>query len=177
MRNLPIVSTKWWIVWGIISPMLVILSFLSGFFISPYLMIVFELLPPAFFGLWVQDKENFKINSYKFIFLFLVLALLIITFGKAFVWISILIMLGLLWAVRFTKEQFLWSFGAMMLYGILGLIPVFALIFGTNIEIDGIKEVLGRLSLLYVVAILFVYFIKGAIFGLIMQRFKINVFK
>ena len=59
-----------------------------------------------------------------------------------------------------------------MLYGFLGLIPVFKLIFSNQIELDSINEVLGRLSFLYLIVIVFGFFLRGAIFGFIMQKLK-----
>ena len=135
-------------------------------------MIIFELALPAFFGLWVYDKENFKINSYKLGFLFISISILIVIFGKVFAWISIGIMLILLKVIKFGKSEFFWSFGVMMLYGFLGLIPVFKLIFSNQIELDSINEVLGRLSFLYLIVIVFGFFLRGAIFGFIMQKLK-----
>ena len=91
-------------------------------------MIIFELVLPAFFGLWVYDKENFKINSFKFAFLLIVVSILVLVFlivvsilvlvfGKVFAWISAGIMLILFKVIKFGKSEFFWSFGVMMLYG------------------------------------------------------------
>lgn len=171
MKNL-FNNTNWWLLWGILSPIFVLFSILSAIFINPLTIIFFELLLPAFFGLWVYDKKNFKINSYKLGFLFISISILIVILGKVFAWISVGIMLVLLKVLNFTKSDFLWSFGVMMLYGFLGLIPVFTLIFSNQIEIDSIKEVLARLSFLYLIVILISFFVRGAIFGFIIQKCK-----
>lgn len=172
MKNLFNTYTNWWLLWGILSPVLVLFSIFSAIFINSFIMIIFELVLPAFFGLWVYDKENFKINFYKFVFSFAVVSILIILFGKVFAWISVGIMLVLLKVIKFGKSEFLWSFGLMMLYGFLGLIPVFTLIFSNQIELDSINEVLGRLSFLYLIVIVFGFFLRGAVFGFIMQKCK-----
>lgn len=172
MKNLLHTHTNWWLLWGIVSPVLVLFSIFSAIFINPLTIIIFELVVPALFGLWVYDKENFKINFYKFLFTFVVVSILIVLFGKVFAWISVGIMLILLKVIKFGKSEFLWSFGVMMLYGFLGLIPVFKLIFSNQIELDSINEVLGRLSFLYLIVIVFGFFLRGAIFGFIMQKLK-----
>ena len=64
MKNL-LNNTNWWLLWGIVSPVLVLFSIFSAIFINPLTIIIFELVVPALFGLWVYDKENFKINFYK----------------------------------------------------------------------------------------------------------------
>lgn len=172
MKNPFNTLTNWWLLWGILSPILILFSIFSAIFINPLTIIIFELLLPAFFGLWIYDKENFKINFYKFAFSFVVVSILIVVFGKVFAWISIGIMLVLLKVIKFGKSEFLWSFGVMMLYGFLGLIPVFTLIFSNQIELDSINEVLRRLSFLYLIVIVFGFFLRGAVFGFIMQKLK-----
>jgi hypothetical protein len=81
-------------------------------------------------------------------------------------------MLILLKVIGFGKSEFFWSFGAMILYGVLGLIPVFTLIFSNQIEIDVVEKVLGRLSFIYLIVIIIAYFARGAVFGFIMQKCK-----
>lgn len=172
MKDLLNKDTNWWLLWGIISPVFVLFSILSAIFINSFIMIIFELVVPAFFGLWVYDKENFKINSFKFAFLLIVVSILAVFLGKVFAWISVGIMLILFKVIKFGKSEFFWSFGVMMLYGTLGLIPVFTLIFSNQIELDSINEVLGRLSFLYLIVIVFSFFVRGAIFGFIIQKLK-----
>ncbi len=93
MKDLLNNDTNWWLLWGIISPVFVLFSILSAIFINSFIMIIFELVLPAFFGLWVYDKENFKINSFKFAFLLIVVSILAVFLGKVFAWISAGIML------------------------------------------------------------------------------------
>lgn len=172
MKNPFHIHTNWWLLWGIISPVFVLFSILSAIFINSFIMIIFELVLPAFFGLWVYDKENFKINSFKFAFLLIVVSILAVVLGKVFAWISAGIMLILFKVIKFGKSEFFWSFGVMMLYGTLGLIPVFTMIFSNQIELDALEKVLGRLSFLYLIVIIFSFFVRGAVFGFIMQKCK-----
>jgi hypothetical protein len=172
MKNPLNTHTNWWLLWGIFSPVFVLFSIFSAIFINPFTMIFFELGKPAFFGLWVYNKENFKINSYKFTFLLVAVSILAVILGKVFAWISVGIMLILLKVIGFGKSEFFWSFGAMILYGVLGLIPVFTLIFSNQIEIDVVEKVLGRLSFIYLIVIIIAYFARGAVFGFIMQKCK-----
>lgn len=51
-------SFKWWLLWGIITPILGISSFFLALQIDKMFLLL-EFLPSAFFGLWIYDKNNF----------------------------------------------------------------------------------------------------------------------
>jgi len=163
--------TQWWLLWGILTPVLFIFGLLSLIFIDPYTMLFFEFLPPAFFGLWVLDRNNFKENSLKFAFLLTISCCLIFLFKLTFAWISVFILLGLMRYINFDKELFLWSFGVMIFYGILGLIPLFSILWGNHFDTQ--QAVLYTLYREFdtIVILVFALFVKGAVFGSLMQLF------
>jgi hypothetical protein len=86
-----------------------------------------------------------------------------------FVWITIFILILAMNLLKFKKEAFLWSFGVMLLYGLLGLIPISSIIFFNDFDLrQGIESVIYNIS--SIMAIVFAgYFVKGAIFGAILQ--------
>ena len=63
-------SFKWWLLWGIITPILGISCLFLALQIDKMFLLL-EFLPSAFFGLWIYDKNNFFLNLGKFIFLLL----------------------------------------------------------------------------------------------------------
>jgi hypothetical protein len=162
-------SFKWWLLWGIITPILGISSFFLALQIDKMFLLL-EFLPSAFFGLWVYDKNNFSLNLGKFIFLLLLVTPLILFLGMPFVWITIFILILAMNLLKFKKEAFLWSFGVMLLYGLLGLIPISSIIFFNDFDLrQGIESVIYNIS--SIMAIVFAgYFVKGAIFGAILQK-------
>lgn len=117
----------------------------------------------------INDKNNFSLNLGKFIFLLLLVTPLILFLGMPFVWITIFILILAMNLLKFKKEAFLWSFGMMLLYGLLGLIPISSIIFFNDFDLrQGIESVIYNIS--SIMAIVFAgYFVKGAIFGAILQ--------
>lgn len=173
-------STKWWILWGIFTLISTLICFIFMIFISSFSFLLFEFLPPAFFGLFIYDKINFSKNAKKLFFVFIVFFILIFIFKMVFVWISIGILIVLLSLIKFGKEEFLWSFGTMVLYVLLGFIPLFTLIFLAPILGENYQKwefIIAN----YLLFFLFSYFLKGAIFGAIMAKFynkeRLNVLK
>lgn len=161
---------KWWIYWGVLTPIFTFFGFVSMFLVSSYTFLLFEFLPSAFFGLYIYDNQNFFKNFKKLLIIFIVLTALIFIFKMEFVWLSILIMLFLLSFLKFEKEEFLWSFGSMMLYVLLSFVPLFILFFLTPATSQNYQE-WGLIVSNYVILLIFGYFIKGTFFGLIMRRF------
>lgn len=161
-------SSKWWLLWGIISPILVIACFFSAIWIDNRFLLL-EFLPSAFFGLWIYNKSNFYANLIKFIFLLLLLIPLILFLGMPFVWISISVLLLAMWLFKFKKEAFLWSFGVMLLYGFLSIIPLSLIIFFNDFDLQqSIESVIYNIS--SIIAVVFAgYFVKGAIFAAILE--------
>lgn len=54
--------------------------------------------------------------------------------------------------VRFEKNAFLWSFGSMILYMVLGIIPVYGIINFADItlrEMISVSDILTRTTLLF----------------------------
>ena len=161
-------SFKWWLLWGIITPILGISSFFLALQIDKMFLLL-EFLPSAFFGLWIYDKNNFSLNLKKFIFLLLLVTPLILFLGMPFVWITIFILILAMNLLKFKKEAFLWSFGVMLLYGLLGLIPISSIIFFNDFDLrQGIESVIYNISSIMAI-VLGGYFVKGAIFGAILQ--------
>jgi hypothetical protein len=163
--------TKWWLLWGILTPVLFISGLFSLISREAYMMLFFEFLPPAFFGLWVLDRNNFKENSLKFAFLLTISCCLIFLFELTFAWISVFILLGVMWYIKFGKELFLWSFGLMILYGILGLIPLFSILWVNDFSIQQALLYTLYREFVTIVILLFALFAKGAIFGSLVQLF------
>jgi hypothetical protein len=117
----------------------------------------------------INDKNNFSLNLGKFIFLLLLVTPLILFLGMPFVWITIFILILAMNLLKFKKEAFLWSFGMMLLYGLLGLIPISSIIFFNDFDLrQGIESVIHNISSIITI-VLAGYFVKGAIFGAILQ--------
>jgi hypothetical protein len=158
-------SSKWPILWGILSPILAFLGLLSGLYVHPFAIIVFEILPPMYFALWAMDSNHFLENSKKLIILLILLSGLIPLFGMHFVWISIFIMLVAITLLKYTKQSILWSFGSFLLYGTLGLIPLGIIFAFGGIDLQLAQSspfaVLTQWGLLLIIG----YTLKGALFG------------
>lgn len=168
-----LLAQRWWFLWGMASPLLMSLGWALSIAITPYTIGVFESLPSALFGLWVYDKKRFLTNSVKFATVASVIVLCIIVFGYNATWIAPLLVLIVLSKVRFEKNAFLWSFGSMMLYMVLGIIPVYGIINFADItlhEMISVSDVLTRTTLLFLGA----YFLRGALFGILLYIFYLK---
>lgn len=84
-------------------------------------------------------------------------------------WIAPIVLLITMKLIHFTKEQFLFSFGSMMLYGILGIIPILIpLVVNFNtVEPQIVAYQLLLNSSVYIV--FFGFIIQGMLFGKILQ--------
>lgn len=165
------VYSKLWLVWAILSPLLLSISFALASFVNTFFLL-FEYIFVAFYSLYLFKKEDFKNNFYKLTFLTTLTAGLIFIFSIAYVWLTILILLLAMKILNFSKEEFFYSFGMLFLYGVLGFILLFALtLFNSieNIEVKGLE-----LFFDFIVIILFGSFLRGAIFGEILQRFLLK---
>lgn len=162
---------KLWLVWAILSPLLLSISFALASFVNTYFLL-FEYIFVAFYSLYLFKKEDFKNNFYKLTFLTALTAGLIFIFGITYVWLTILILLLAMKILNFSKEEFFYSFGMLFIYGVLGIILLFALtLFNSieNIEAKGLE-----LFFDFIVIILFSSFIRGSIFGEIVHRFLLK---
>lgn len=163
-------SHDWWLFWGILSPILFALSCLSWFYITPYALIFFEFIPSALFGLWIINKSNFTYNCVKFCILSLLLFAIIFIFGYNATWITPALLLISMKLIQYTKDEFLWSFGSMLLYGVLGLIPFFILLLIeplSSSNLDSLSLVMSKLVGLFLMG----YFCKGALYGTLLHMF------
>jgi hypothetical protein len=166
----------WWILWGVCAPFLIVFGWLMGLLINPYVMFLCEFLPSALFGLWVHDAYHFKKNSLKFVVLSGVIALSIFIFGFHATWITPIIVLMVGGGLKFGKDTFLWSFGSMMVYGILGLIPLGILIGLSPIKVQELQTI-GYVISSMVSLFLAAYGLKGVIFGAILSFFARRTLK
>ncbi len=161
-------SHEWWILWGVLSPILFALGCLAWIYINPYGLIFLEFIPSALFGLWVLNNENFKYNCTKFVVLGFVITASIFLFGYNATWIAPTLILIAMKLLQYTKDEFIWSFGSMLLYGILGFIPLFSLIFVeslSTLNLDSLSLVISKLFGLFLVS----YFFKGAVYGILLH--------
>lgn len=162
-------SYNWWLLWGILAPLLLIFECLSWIYINPFSMILFESFPSALFGLWIISQEKFNDNIKKFFILSLILCALIFLFGYNATWLAPIILIVCMKIFNFTKEEFLWSFGNILLYGILGLIPlgifVFILPSSETLDTQSIPLIISELFSIAVLG----YFLKGAVYGFILH--------
>ncbi|MDD3466270.1 MAG: hypothetical protein PHE67_03895 [Campylobacterales bacterium] len=161
-------GAKWWLLWGAASPVLVILAFVCAVKLHPYMVAIFEFLPPAFFGLWILDRAKFWTNSLKLMFLLTILISLIFVFGQFAMAIGAFVVLLVALQIGFSRRELAWSIGLMVLYGILGVIPILAFFYfyPQNLSgMDALYKIVGSLSALFLLG----YFVRGAIFGAILQ--------
>jgi hypothetical protein len=169
MRKLITYSKNWWILWGILSPLLFAVSCLSWLYIHPYFIIV-EYIPSALFGLWIISEEKFKINCLKLFVCILLLGNLIFIFGYNATWIAPVILIVFMNMISLSKDEFLWSFGNTLLYGILGLIPISIVFFIeplNGVKLDSLPLIITQWLGLLIVC----YFLKGAIYGSLLHHF------
>lgn len=161
-------SHDWWLFWGILSPILFAFGCISWIYITPYAFIVFEFIPSALFGLWVITEQNFRYSFAKFILLGFILISSIFLFGYNATWITPILLLICMKLILYSKDEFLWSFGSMLLYGILGSIPLFTLMLIeplSPLNLDSLSLVMSKLFGL----VLFGYFFKGAVYGVLLH--------
>ncbi len=162
-------SQNWWLIWAIASVVLFSLGFTLAVSLDPYFLLL-EYIAAAVFGLWAYDKSGFSTSLLKFLFLFVAMSGMIFVFAMSYVWVSILIVLALMWLLKFSKEQFIWSFGVMLLYGLLGFIPLLCFVLMAPVDVENYHEweiLIGK----FLLVILAGYFAKGAFFGAIMAWF------
>jgi len=149
----------WYILWAIISssfiPLAIVIVIINATTNTQvgFVFLMLEFLSPIFFGVYLANKEKFKINFIKFLFLFTVLIGSVFTLGKTAMAIAPVLILFIMPLIKISKTEAKWAFGSMMLYIFSG-IPGFALLVYFHLELYG-------LALLYIS--------KGAIFGKVMQ--------
>lgn len=161
----------WWLVWGVGAVLLFALGFALAVFVHP-LFLGLEYGVAALFGLWVYAKESFGTALKKFILVFVALGGMVVVFGLEFAWVSVLLLLALLWAIKVSKEEFLWSFGVLLFYGVLGFVPLLGVLFSAPLEPDVLQAKGLWVVMEYGVVLAAGYFVKGAIFGGMMARFQ-----
>jgi len=149
----------WWLSSGIISVIIIlvtisisVISAITNFRIG-FVYISFEFIIPMLFGVYLANKEKFKINSKKFLFIFFVLMGSVFFLGKLAMALAPMLILILMWIIQITKNEAKWAFGSMMLYMFSGAPGIFAIIY-------------FKLGLM---GFLILYISKGAIYGKIMQ--------
>lgn len=174
MRRFSFLEDKnWWILWAILTPLLYSLLFLiDNKIIRAYIFMSIFSSFPSFFGLWIYNKEEFKKEYIKLVVIFLVLFLIIFSFGQMAALLAVIFLLFIFTRIGFSKEQFYWSFGSMMLYLFLIIVP-FLLLFIVDsifkIDYDFVKvNHIGTFLLLTGVVL------QGIIFGKIMHFFYIR---
>jgi hypothetical protein len=149
----------WYILWAIISssfiPLAIVMVIISATTNTNvgFVFLMLEFLSPILFGVYLANKEKFKINLIKFLFLFTVLIVTILLLGKTAMAIAPVLILFIMPLIKISTTEAKWAFGSMMLYIFSG-IPGFAILVYFHLELYG-------LALLYIS--------KGAIFGKIMQ--------
>jgi hypothetical protein len=163
---------SWCILWGVLTPILFILELLSVvLFREIYVMLFFEFLPAAFFGLWIFDRNNFKENSLKFIFVLIVFCFLIYYLEIQFAWISVFLIIAIMNYINFGKKLFFLSFGLMMLYVFLGIIFILSILFLNNFDatLTFYSFFIGGFET--IIIILFALILKGIIFGYLVNLY------
>lgn len=170
-------ENNWWKIWGVLTPILLIGGiFIANVIDTSYIILLYEFLPPAFFGLWVYDKVQFKQNSIKLFILFLILFLTIYFTGYLATIIAPIIVLIIMVVLKFNKEQFLWSFGSMMLYGLLGFVVILVVLFIANPNITNEPQTIGYILALgsSLVSVLIGLVLKGILFGKVLEFFYVK---
>jgi hypothetical protein len=149
----------WYITWALISsifiPLGIVIVILNATTDSKvgYIFLVGEFIAPMLFGVYLANKEKYKINFIKFLFIFVVLVSSVLLLGRLAMLLSPLLIIILMWIIKIEKKVQKWAFGSIVLYMFSGTPGLFALIY-FHMEISG-------LVLLYIS--------KGAIYGKIMQ--------
>ena len=155
-----LISSKYWYIsWALLSSV----SILNGMVISifnattdtkvGYVFLIFEYIAPMLFGVYLANKEKYKINFIKFLFIFAVLIGSVFFLGKLAMALSPMLILILMWIIKITKDESKWAFGSMMLY-MLSAAPGFFMMVYFNLGLHGLA---------------LMYLSRGAIYGKIMQ--------
>ena len=149
----------WYILWAIISssfiPLAIVMVIISATTNTNvgFVFLMLEFLSPILFGVYLANKEKFKINLIKFLFLFTVLIVTILLLGKTAMAIAPVLILFIMPLIKISKTEAKWAFGSFVVFLFSGVPGFIALIY-FDLELYG-------LVLLYIS--------KGAIFGKIMQ--------
>ena len=149
----------WYISWAILSCIFILNGMIIAIFNATtdskvgFVFLVFEYIAPMLFGVYLANKEKYKINFLKFVFIFTVLIGSVFFLGKLAMVLSPMLILILMWIIRITKDESKWAFGSIMLYMFSAAPGLFMMIYFD----------LG----LYGLALM--YLSRGAIYGKIMQ--------
>jgi hypothetical protein len=149
----------WYISWAIFSSIFILNGMIITIFNTAtdtkvgFIFLIFEYIAPMLFGVYLANKEKYKINFIKFLFIFAVLIGSIFFLGKLAMGLSPMLILVLMLIIKITKDEAKWVFGSMMLY-MLSAAPGFF----TMVYFD-----LG----LYGLALM--YLSRGAIYGKVME--------
>jgi hypothetical protein len=149
----------WYIIWAMITSafiplgiVMVIINATTNTKVG-FIFLALEFIPPILFGLYLANKEKFKINCIKFLFLFTILIGSVFTLGKLAMVVAPTLILILMPLIKISKTEAKWAFGSFVVFLFSGVPGFIALIY-FDLELYG-------LVLLYIS--------KGAIFGKIMQ--------
>jgi len=156
MINKFFIPKYWYISWAILSGIFLPFEFIINILTHNkliYLFLVSEFLAPMIFGIYLCNKEKFKINLLKILTLFAILIFSVIFLGKLSMAIAPVIILIFMWIIKISRYEAKWAFGTIILY-IFSAIPGFIILLYFDMGLFGF--ILLNIS-------------KGAIFGKIMQ--------
>jgi len=149
----------WYIYWAVISaafiPLNMVVVLINATTDSKvgFLFLVAEFIAPMLFGVYLADKDKFRVNLYKFLFIFFILVFSVLLFGRLAMAVTPLSIILVMWLMKISKQESKWAFGSIAIYTFSATPGLFALIY-FHLDLMG-------LMLLYIS--------KGAIFGTIMQ--------
>jgi len=149
----------WFILWSIITsafiPLAMVMVIINATTNTKvgFVFLALEFIPPILFGVYLENKDKFKINFMKFIFLFTVLIGSVFALGKLATVVAPTLILILMPLIKISKNEAKWAFGSFVVFLVSGVPGFIALVY-FDLDIYG-------LVLLYIS--------KGAIYGKIMQ--------
>ena len=149
----------WYIYWAFISGIFIPLSMVVVIINATtdshvgFVFLASEFIAPMLFGVYLADKEKFKTNLYKFLFIFLVLISSVLFLGQLAMVVTPLCIIFLLWLMKISKRESKLAFGSVAIYTFSATPGLFALIY-FHLDIFGL---------------ILLYISKGAIFGKVMQ--------
>ena len=149
----------WYLYWAVISSIFIPLSMVMIIINATtnskvgFVFLLFQLISPMIFGIYLVDKQKFKINLYKFFFIFFILLSSVFFLGRLAMVVTPSLILLLMWVIKISKRESKWAFGSIMIYTFSALPGLLVMVY-FHFGVYG-------LGLTYIT--------QGAIYGKIMQ--------
>jgi hypothetical protein len=98
-------------------------------FLTGSVILTIEFIGPMLFGVYLANKERYKINFIKFLFIFFVLLASVLLLGRLSMVLSPVLIFFLMWIIRIEKKVQKLPFASVVLFELSGAPGLFVLIY------------------------------------------------